>query len=325
MRRIAEAILLPLLVAACVLTASCRRKGEASSGNSFPAAAVPSLYTTADDVFSYLTEHYWDAFFKLEGPCDTSVILGVPKAEVEQALSNFSLCLDAVSLAKADAGMARMFSLLEERQKADTSSHLYLLMTDMVSHYFYDPNSPLRNEDYYYPFVSLMASSPCTADNLRTALSYERQVCSVNRRGDTAPDFVIRTSAPGKKFRLHSVRALYTVLFFSNPGCHACREITEALSGRDYMCRAISDGKLAVVNVYVDEDLDAWKKYEPSYPPSWYNGYDPYGIIRSDSLYYLRAIPSLYLLDGEKRIIMKDAPVEKVLAFLDRELSQNQE
>ena len=33
-------------------------------------------------------------------------------------------------------------------------------------------------------------------------------------------------------------------------------------------------------------------------------------------LYNVRAIPSLYILDKDKRVIMKDAPETKVLAFL---------
>ena len=44
-----------------------------------------------------------------------------------------------------------------------------------------------------------------------------------------------------------------------------------------------------------------------------YNGYDPDYAIRTDRLYDVRAIPSLYLLDSEKTVLMKDAPTEKVL------------
>ena len=40
-------------------------------------------------------------------------------------------------------------------------------------------------------------------------------------------------------------------------------------------------------------------------------------IIRSDVTYNVRAIPSLYVLDYEKKVIMKDAPVENVLPYLD--------
>ena len=80
----------------------------------------------------------------------------------------------------------------------------------------------------------------------------------------------------------------------------------------------IREGRLAVVNVYIDEDLSAWYEYMPIYPEDWYNGFDPNGVIRADTLYNVRAIPSLYLLDKDKIVLAKDAPQENVFAFLER-------
>ena len=74
--------------------------------------------------------------------------------------------------------------------------------------------------------------------------------------------------------------------------------------------------EIAVVNVYIDEDLKAWREYEHNYPRSWYSGYDAAGIIREDLLYNVRAIPSLYLLDAEKRVVFKDAPTPKVVQLI---------
>ena len=39
-----------------------------------------------------------------------------------------------------------------------------------------------------------------------------------------------------------------------------------------------------------------------------------------DTLYAIRAIPSLYLLDGEKRVILKDADYNKLDAWLNEYL-----
>ena len=79
----------------------------------------------------------------------------------------------------------------------------------------------------------------------------------------------------------------------------------------------ISSGALAVLNIYIDEDLQAWREYMPIYPEEWYNGFDPDLVIRTDNLYSVRAIPSLYLLDKDKRIIMKDAPENKLFNYLN--------
>ena len=49
---------------------------------------------------------------------------------------------------------------------------------------------------------------------------------------------------------------------------------------------------------------------------------EPDGQVRSDRIYNVRAIPSLYLLGEGQRILMKDAPVERVVSWLQN--SQNQ-
>ena len=80
----------------------------------------------------------------------------------------------------------------------------------------------------------------------------------------------------------------------------------------------IKDGALAVLNIYIDEDLQAWRDYMEIYPQTWYNGFDPYLAIRNDMLYNVRAIPSLYLLDSDKIVILKDAVPEKLSAILNK-------
>ena len=55
----------------------------------------------------------------------------------------------------------------------------------------------------------------------------------------------------------------------------------------------------------------------PIYPEEWYNGFDPDYVIRTDQLYNVRAIPSLYLLDADKKVMLKDATTEKLFGVLE--------
>jgi hypothetical protein len=118
------------------------------------------------------------------------------------------------------------------------------------------------------------------------------------------------------KLTLYGVKAPYTLLFFSNPGCDACMNIINVLKGEPRIAQMIASGQLAVLNIYIDEDLEAWRSYMPIYPDEWYNGFDPDFIIRNQELYNVRAIPSLYLLDAEKKVLLKDAPENKVFDYL---------
>ena len=309
-----------LAAALLLLLLSCggRRKAAAPAAlaeRPFPQVSIPSAYTDAEERIAYGVGHYWDGFFEGQGRTDSAHVLGVPKGEVEQALSNYIGVLEGMPLEQAQRHMSSLFDRIAAKQILDTADRVYLSMTEMVSRYLYDPNSPMRDEDLYLPFVQKMASSPLTGEDMRTACRYEAQMCSMNPRGSVAPDFAI-TLRNGTKVRMHSVKAERTLLFFSNPGCHNCLEIIEKLKSDPKVQWLVGEGRLAVINVYIDEDLKAWRDYMPVYPGEWLNGYDAAHIIREDILYCIRAIPSLYLLDADKRILLKDPPVERVLQVL---------
>jgi hypothetical protein len=78
----------------------------------------------------------------------------------------------------------------------------------------------------------------------------------------------------------------------------------------------IEAGRLQVVDVYIDQEIDDWKAHIPDYPASWINGYDHGYSIRTDLIYSVRGIPSIYLLDAEKTVLLKDTTPERLLSTL---------
>jgi hypothetical protein len=93
-------------------------------------------------------------------------------------------------------------------------------------------------------------------------------------------------------------------------------EIITVLRDDPMISSLVDKGVVEVLNIYIDEDIQAWRSYMPVYPQEWYNGFDPDFVLRSNEIYAVRAIPSLYLLDHEKRVILKDAPENKVFNYL---------
>ena len=308
---------------------ACDLSGSAEPAlHAFPALTIPMVY--GDDPAAareYSLEHYWDGFFSQGGPTTDKAILGVSDGDVEQALANYIGALAAVKamatpdapapLRQAQKSVRTLFNKLERHQKADTSSLAYLRLTEMVSRYLFDPNSPLRDEDLYLPFVEAMERSSCTSEDMRPAYKFEAGQCRTNQFGQKAPDFKYST-AKGTKGSLYAVKADYTMLFFSNPGCTACKEIINEILSRPYVDEYIKEGRLAIVNIYIDEEVAKWREYLPNYPSSWINGYDYTFQLRESGKYAIRAIPSLYLLDSSKRVLMKDAITENVLSYLDK-------
>ena len=105
-------------------------------------------------------------------------------------------------------------------------------------------------------------------------------------------------------------------MIFGNPDCTACKDLMAQMNGAPGISARIADGSLKVVDIYIDEDIELWRSRMEAYPASWINGYDPTFTIRTDLSYNVRAVPSLYLLDAKKTVLLKDATPERVLGAL---------
>lgn len=193
----------------------------------------------------------------------------------------------------------------------------FLAVTGLLEKYLYDPNSPFRDEDIYSAVAERIIESRFAPDSLKIKARTDLKLISMNRRGTQAADFIYR-DINGKDHRLYETRAEFTLLFFSNPGCPACKDIIDILAGDQHLLMLQLEGKLAVVNVYIDEDHDAWREYQKEYPEYWSCGYDPTFTIRKDIAYNVRAIPSLYLLGKDKTVLLKDPSNERIFGFLSQ-------
>lgn len=313
MKRVWCLVLLPVLAAGCG-----QKKADEFSPLPFPQVNVPGIYAgDVDASLEYAALHFWDAIADTSRtfPSDTVLVSGVRKDDVEAAYANYAGLLGMLPYTVASDAVRAMFDRTAECERADTSSNVFETVVMFTEKYLYDPNSPLRNEDIYLAFAKKMAGYGEISAEKRAKYDYEAKMCSLNMAGTKAADFPFSDKA-GRIRSLYGIRADYTLLFFSNPGCEACMEIIRMLTSDDTVNGMIASETLAVVNVYIDEDIAAWYDYMPVYPDTWYNGYDHNLIIRNDSLYNVRAIPSVYLLDSDKTVLMKDAVPENVMAFL---------
>lgn len=112
------------------------------------------------------------------------------------------------------------------------------------------------------------------------------------------------------------MKAKYTLLFINNPGCHACEEGIEALKQAPAINKEFAAGSLKILAVYPDEDKEEWERHLPDFPKEWINGYDKKLVIKEKNLYDLKAIPTLYLLDKDKKVLLKDATVAQIDQYL---------
>ena len=305
-------------VSAVLIVAGCgQRKAEQFQALPFPDVLPPAMMEDPQDRAEYMAQNMWNSLTDPSRtyPCDSLLVSGVRRTDVEQKFANWTQVLGMSSRPVAEKSVSRLYDRALACEKKDTSSNVFETFASLVDKYLFDPNSPLRDEDLYGAYASRLAAYEGYTEVQKEKYARDERLCALNKVGTKAADFRF-ADRRGKIRTLYGVEAPYTLLFFSNPGCEACMSIINVLKEDPQISGMISSGRLKVLNIYIDEDLDAWRSYMPIYPDEWYNGFDPDFVIRNETLYNVRAIPSLYLLDSDKTVLLKDAPENRMFEYL---------
>lgn len=252
---------------------------------------MPPMQASPEDQFSYMVEHYWDKF----DFSDTLFIERVDSAEMAlvfaEYISNF-------------VGPYNGEPVKRLMQRASTSRKMLDYFVAMSEKFFHDPNSPLRSDELYIPVLEAQIASPYYDEYEKLAPQYDLALASQNRIWQKANDFKF-TTASGRTSNLYSVKAELTLIYINNPGCPMCRDIQAQIESSALLTELIASNTLKVVALYPDQDLALWKAHP--LPKEWINGYDRGCQVEKNRTYDLRAIPALYLLDRDKKVLVKDS------------------
>ncbi len=266
---------------------------------------IPVMLNTPEQRASYLAEHYWEHI----NWADTNYIHH-PEIS-EQGWANFIDILKLIPTTERENALKNTFAAAEVEKKC------YQYLIQLADKYLYDPNSPLRNEEYYITVLDAIIHSSILTTTEKIRYQERRVLAQRNRIGTPAQNFSY-TLISGTSGQLYDIQANYTLVFFNNPGCHTCGEVMDALKTSQVIRNAIRHKQLKVLSLYPDEDIREWKAFANSYPREWINGYDKKQVIQEKNLYDLKAIPSLYLLDKSKKVLLKDTTTEEIERWLSQ-------
>ena len=263
--------------------------------DSFKLPEIPGSITKPTDRAVYLSLHYWDHF----DFADTSLI---SRPEItEQA------CVDFINIlpysTEAQAAADTLFS------RASVRNEMLYHFISLTDKYLYEPYSPMHNEDLYIVFLRALVSSPDLGELDKIRPRYQLEMALKNRPGDVASDFTF-VCRDGKQRRLSDIQADYVLIYFNDPECETCHHVRKLLSMSQTVNRLLESGRLKLLSVCIKGKTLRWEKEE--FPSGWIVGYDAVQRLTRDEVYDLREMPSLYLLDSEKRVILKNASLEEV-------------
>ena len=189
------------------------------------------------------------------------------------------------------------------------------MIMQLGEYIYYNPNSPYRNEELYLSVVEEMIAAKSLLSIDKIQFEYPLRILKLNRIGTKANNFQYEElTAQGtmRKGTLYGIKAPFVLLFFNNPGCEACEQFINDISKGIVLSNAIESGKVKVLSMYIDEDTNAWKSYKVKFPDKWIYAHDPNMHLRDNIIYGIRAIPSVYLLDKDKRVLLKDGGQESI-------------
>lgn len=249
---------------------------------------------------------------------------GSPEAEIMRYVS--AIDYGATDSLQDEAVMTeRMVQIVKLMQVSDSASirkglgiflngikhdDMALSMVDRLAElYLYNPASPVRDEKQYIAYLESLLAVDSLPELMRETGEEYLRLALLNRQGSVANDFRY-IDRNGKQQSLHGTEAEKLLLVFYDPECTHCNDILDMLANDERINGAVEAGGLKVLAIYAEGKRDVWEKDKDSMPANWQVGYDLTGILDSE-LYDLPAMPTLYLLDSDKRVILKD-PVIKI-------------
>lgn len=264
------------------------------------------MLTQPEERKSYLLQHYWDRF----NFADTALVNN--REVTEQGFVNqISLLADGATPEKVIRE-----SLKNWCSRFMPEAQARQVMMQLADDYLYNPNSPFYNEGLYGVYLETMLEVLPEEDARRSSCDFKLRLLRRNKVGDKATDFTYYLPDGQKKsLAATSVRGNRLLLVFYDPECESCHEVLREMTADASLAGAVKAGRVTVLAVYTEGNQDAWRKGLADMPEGWIIGTDRQKV-KEEALYDLKAMPSLYLLDGQKRVLLKDAPLGQIREVL---------
>lgn len=317
MRYVWISLYLLLLLSACQVREGSKQvsiKGDqrdtisAQSVSPFPFPEIPAMLTQPEERKAYLLEHYWDRF----NFADTALVNN--REVTEQGFVNqISLLADGATPEKVIRE-----SLKNWCSRFMPEAQARQVMMQLADDYLYNPNSPFYNEGLYGVYLETMLEVLPEEDARRSSFDFKLRLLRRNKVGDKATDFSYYLPDGQKKSLVAtSARGNRLLLVFYDPECESCHEVLREMTADASLAEAVKAGRVTVLAVYTEGNQEAWRKGLSDMPEGWIIGTDRQKV-KEEALYDLKAMPSLYLLDGQKRVLLKDAPLGQIREVLGR-------
>lgn len=260
-----------------------------TSSLELPLPVIPDSITDADAKRIYAGMHFWDAMDF------NDTVKSLDDAFMEQNFANFIVFLNI----QPDE-IAKRNAIRKLLQESSVNRRALEKVKDIAKLYLADPNSPMRQEDLWIPFLEVVTADNNFADetqNLR--YSHELEMVKKNQPGMKAANFNYKTKE-GKNSNLYSTQtgSKGLVILFYDPECDHCKETITLLNRNEDLNQGLKSGEYKLLAVDVADDITVWKESLGGMPEGWLSVFNN-GEIRDEDSYYFPALPVIYVVDKD--------------------------
>ena len=220
------------------------------------------------------------------------------------------LLLDYLYLLKQQDNNAKSIkAFISLAAKSENTFGTILYWLDNI---LYDSSSSHYDESLYLKLMNAVMASD--ADPVMKLIPAERiNILQINQIGQKANDFSFVDKA-GLQHRLYEIEVPLLLLIFNNPDCSLCNQAEKLISNDDVIQRLYKSNSIKILAITPDTDYEDWIQHQ--YPDNWIVGYDKGKVIYSQRLYDIQRLPCMYLLDRDKRVLLKEADYERIHKYL---------
>jgi len=292
------------LVLVTIFSVTCKngQGGKKLTPVVFKITDIPAVITKPAARAEYLAKHFWDGT-NFE---DSSIIL-IP----DRLNAHYSSYIQHLYRCSESTARESLKNFIGSALNGNEGVRSYIL--SIVEASLYDPNSVIRNETAYIWVLESLTESSQLDDLSKERYKSQLTLARKNRPGNKAYDFEYITTN-GKELALSKTKGEYTLIMFYDPDCHACTKAIEYLNSSEIIGKI--GVKLKKIGVYTGEDITKWFQTAGKFPDGWTVAHDKERVISVNKLYDTRPSPSLYLLNKEKIVLLKDvSPQDLELYF----------
>jgi thiol-disulfide isomerase/thioredoxin len=173
-------------------------------------------------------------------------------------------------------------------------------------------------------FVHMAKKYYCSGQAYWVDLELKRKICERAFQLDAillfakAPELQLKDTS-GVSRSLHAVKGKYTLMYFWDPECGHCQKTTPQIQDIYKKYKPLG---LEVYAIYCEKNIPEWKKAIREKHLNWINVSDPDNQTGYKWTYDIYSKPVIYLLDENKKIVLKRIDPEQLEQYLEKHLGK---